>query len=692
MPWPQATDYNAAVQNPGGCFDEPNLREGQVDRDVFGLPRPHSGNFADVYQVQCPDGQSWAVKCFTREIPNLQSRYLEISKHLEQNRREFMVDFRYLDRGIRIGGVWYPILKMRWVEGLRLNEFVAEHIDRPIVLERLANMWLRLAQELREIRLAHGDLQHGNVMLVPGARTGFVNLRLVDYDGLYVPALADTPSGEVGHPNYQHPQRIRDGAYSAETDRFSHLVIYTALRCLRLGGKDLWDRNDNSENLIFRESDFRNPAQSRLLRELWSVEDGDVHALVGRVILASQDSLVELPLLDEVVLSGGVKRLSAAQEERTCGILKLPIMAHVGFGKATSLPADTSESRLDWLEANGSRSGTTESFLPSAPWENTERLETAPGATQTAGDRSDPQPMAVLEKAGETAIGRVTEATKSQRAAGTATAVPDGRPEANPPALSQGGLGMAADFVLARPWVVPVAGAGLLLVVVSAIGLLLPREVNIRPVLSEPPQLVPMEDVTLLGGESLVVPISIENTAEFTEPLLVQVDGLPDAVSVKPLRLVPPRQWGKLELTASLLAKTQRCPLVVSLRQEDGTRICESRFTLSVVKRPLPTLRVPAPIRLMPGKTQSVAFLVDRNGSRDAVKLSMTDLPPGVAASGPVALEIGADKGVLVLSAEKDADEASQMALVTLWVRGIAVDEQRLTVSVVLPVQDRKSP
>ena len=258
---------------------------------------------------------------FHARDPQLHNRYLAISAHLDQAQRIFMVDFRYLDDGMRIRGDWFPILKMRWVEGFRLNEFVAEHLDRPVIIERLCQMWLKLAQELREAGMAHGDLQHGNVLLVPGTKTGLLSLRLIDYDGLYVPALADQPSGEVGHPHYQHPQRLREGTYNAEIDRFSHLVIYTALRCLRLGGKVLWDRHDNGENLLFRESDFRNPSGSKLLRELWSIADADVRALVGRLVLTSQNPLPEAPLLDELMAGNRVVPLAAAEDERVRDIL-----------------------------------------------------------------------------------------------------------------------------------------------------------------------------------------------------------------------------------------------------------------------------------------------------------------------------------------------------------------------------------
>ena len=86
--------------------------------------------------------------------------------------------------------------------------------------------------------MAHGDLQHGNVLLVPVPETGRLSLQLVDYDGMFVPALAGFKTGEVGHPAYQHPQRLREAIYNAQIDRFSHLAIYTAIQGVIVGGGD----------------------------------------------------------------------------------------------------------------------------------------------------------------------------------------------------------------------------------------------------------------------------------------------------------------------------------------------------------------------------------------------------------------------------------------------------------------------
>ncbi|HEY7329133.1 MAG TPA: hypothetical protein VH592_15935 [Gemmataceae bacterium] len=323
MTWPNATDYNAAVQNPQLCFRDEDLRQGQAVGDLLGLPLPHSGNFADVYQIRGADGQSWAVKCFTRPVSGLRARYQAISEHLRLAQRAFMVEFQFLDEGICIRGQWHPLVKMRWVEGYCLNEFVCEQLNKPVLLEKLAELWVRLAQELRDADMAHGDLQHGNVLLVPDSKGSSLalKLKLIDYDGMFVPALADRPSEEVGHPHYQHPRRLHEGGYNRQMDRFSHLLIYTALRCLRVGGEKLWLSYDNQENLLFREEDFLQPSKSRLLHELWGLPDREVRGLVGHLLLASQGPLGAVPTLDELLDDNGTRPLSDVEEARVNNLL-----------------------------------------------------------------------------------------------------------------------------------------------------------------------------------------------------------------------------------------------------------------------------------------------------------------------------------------------------------------------------------
>ena len=301
MSWPLSQDYNEAIQSPTRNFADAELRLGKPAVSPLGIPMPCSGNFADVYQILCPDGSRWAVKCFTREVPGLRERYQEISRHLRQAKLPFTVDFTYLEQGIRVAGKWWPVLKMQWVQGLTLNQFVVQYLDKPAMLEALAQVWGRLPKYLRSAEVGHCDLQHGNILLVPGPNANSLALKLIDYDGMWVPALARTKSGEVGHSSYQHPLRIREGTYSLEVDRFPLLVIATALRVLSLKGRTLWEKYDDGDNLLFKESDLRAPAESPLFRELLTIPDQQNRTLVGALLRACNGKVEEAPLLEELI-------------------------------------------------------------------------------------------------------------------------------------------------------------------------------------------------------------------------------------------------------------------------------------------------------------------------------------------------------------------------------------------------------
>src|SRR6516225_6222628 len=104
MGWPLSQEYNEAIQSPDSSFGDDELRQGEAVTNALGIPMPRSGNFADVYEVKCPNGSRWAVKCFTREVRGLRERYSVISRHLQQAKLPFTVEFSYLEQGIRVRG------------------------------------------------------------------------------------------------------------------------------------------------------------------------------------------------------------------------------------------------------------------------------------------------------------------------------------------------------------------------------------------------------------------------------------------------------------------------------------------------------------------------------------------------------------------------------------------------------------
>src|SRR5580704_8139451 len=272
MSWPTSQDYNEAIQNAASSFADPGLKTGAVTVNKIGLPVPRSGNFADVYQFKGGDGKMWAVKCFTRKVAGLQERYAKIDEHLAKVKFPFTVGFKYFEEGIRVRGQWFPLLKMEWVEGFTLNEFVRDNADKPKYLHALMQMWAKLTARLRDGNFAHADLQHGNVLMVPGDSQNKLGLKLIDYDGMWVPALADYHSGEIGHPNFQHPLRLKDKLYNGDVDRFPHLAIASALRATLLGGRAFWDKFDNGDNLLFKENDLRDLGAAPVFKALWELK------------------------------------------------------------------------------------------------------------------------------------------------------------------------------------------------------------------------------------------------------------------------------------------------------------------------------------------------------------------------------------------------------------------------------------
>lgn len=293
MNWPPASDYQDAIQNPATCFNDVELKAGQVALNKIGLPRVASGNFASVYEVKS-GAHRWAVRCFLRQGEDQQNRYALLSLYLSRLTVAGLVEFSYQSEGIRVRGKWFPVVKMEWVEGSTLTTYVQKNLHQPQNLRTLALQWRGLVDRLRQNKIAHGDLQHGNVMVSPDAQ-----LRLVDYDGMFVPRLAGHRSSELGHRNYQHPKRSSED-FDERLDNFSALVIYTALMALSLE-PGLWKRFDNGENMLFTAQDFKQPAQSVLLTYLKQHTDPAIRSLANTLFTACQGSVAQVPDFRTVV-------------------------------------------------------------------------------------------------------------------------------------------------------------------------------------------------------------------------------------------------------------------------------------------------------------------------------------------------------------------------------------------------------
>jgi len=299
--WPDLTEYHEAMQSPQRSLGDPELQKAQIDKDRFGMPKPATGGNAVVYKATV--GQNaWAVRCFLRPISDHAERYAAISKHLQKNRSAHSTEFVYLADGLRIKGGTFPIVKMAWVQGQHLDRCVEGLLDKPRELAALREKFRTLVKDIEHAKFAHGDLQHGNI-LVTGR-----DLLLIDYDGMWVPALIGRQATEIGHRAYQHPKRGMTD-FGPHLDRFSALVIYLSLRALEIDRK-LWDTYCTGDNLLFVREDFNEPGRSPLWGDLAALKNAEVTYLAGILAAMVGRPVKDLPRLEAVLSqSAGVRPL-----------------------------------------------------------------------------------------------------------------------------------------------------------------------------------------------------------------------------------------------------------------------------------------------------------------------------------------------------------------------------------------------
>lgn len=266
--FPTSGAYVDALQDTRRCFTDPELADCVIRTDRFGLPRPISGNFASVFTADTTTGRRLAVKCFTRDVADQQARFREIGAALRDVPARWKVDFRYVESGVLVRGRPYPVLVMEWIEAQQLISWIDDRLrlgDRA-AFGRLADGFAELVVGLESAGIAHGDLQHGNLLV-----TARGELKLIDYDGMYVPALRERPAMELGQPNYQHPRR---GAadYGPWLDRFSARVIHLSLTALA-ADPALWHRlhKPGGEYLLLQKYDLEDLAASPNLQSLANV-------------------------------------------------------------------------------------------------------------------------------------------------------------------------------------------------------------------------------------------------------------------------------------------------------------------------------------------------------------------------------------------------------------------------------------
>ncbi|MBK8168592.1 MAG: serine/threonine protein kinase [bacterium] len=302
MSYPTLERYNEALQHPQTALIDPELRRGTVVTTGLGLPLALCGGFALTYTLEVGQAK-FAVRCFHKQSHALEQRYRAISGRLRALRSPHFLDFEFQARGIRVDGDLFPLVKMTWAAGKTLGEFLEEfHADKNVLRQVRASL-RALAALLESERLAHGDVQPGNVMVSDGGRS----LQLIDYDGMFVEALASLGGAELGHRNFQHPQRAA-GAWDARLDRFSFIALHCALLALETQPA-LWRQTQSDgDAVLFKANDYADPARSHLFDRLF----GQPHCAddARRFAAVCQADFAAVPTLEDFLAGKNVPRVA----------------------------------------------------------------------------------------------------------------------------------------------------------------------------------------------------------------------------------------------------------------------------------------------------------------------------------------------------------------------------------------------
>jgi hypothetical protein len=289
MPYPQIVEYHEAVQHPSQAFTDPELKQGAVAENNLGLPLVMSGGFALTYAVTTPR-RKCAVRCFHREIPAIQQKYDAISKKLRSLTNGCFVYFDFQQSGINVRQQTFPIVRMDWVEGDTLGIWLDKHFGDPRALEKARTDFAAIARFLEQKGIAHGDIQNGNVMVANG------DIKLIDYDGMFVPGMRPGNGSETGHKHFQHPER-RVSDFGPKMDRFSFIALDLSLKAV-IEDKSLYPKfREGGETVVFKANDFADPANSDIFRRLLAMPKLKEEA--RRFAAICEAPLGAVPTLDE---------------------------------------------------------------------------------------------------------------------------------------------------------------------------------------------------------------------------------------------------------------------------------------------------------------------------------------------------------------------------------------------------------
>ena len=275
MQYPLISEYVRAIQDASNNLDK--LAHLVPVLDDHGEPYRSSGAFAVVFKMKDEQtGKCYALKCFTEEQEGRAEAYRKIADELECVDSSYITSVKYLDKEIFVDSSCeedeFPVLLMDWIEGETMENYIAANYQDNYAMAMLCYRFCKMAAWLRSQPFAHGDIKPDNIMVRPDG-----SLTLVDYDGMFVPAMKGQKSPTIGTKDFSHPLRTVDD-FDETIDDFALASIALSLKAISLK-PSLLDEYGAADRLLFSVNDYNKLCKINLWKKLSKIKNMEIKKL-----------------------------------------------------------------------------------------------------------------------------------------------------------------------------------------------------------------------------------------------------------------------------------------------------------------------------------------------------------------------------------------------------------------------------
>ena len=284
MQYPLISEYLAAIRDANDNLDKLSHLVPVLDK--YGEPYRSSGAFAVVFKMKDEQtGKCYALKCFTEEQEGRAEAYRQIAEELEFVDSSYITSVKYMEKELFVDSNCedeeFPVLLMDWIEGETMETYIAANYTDTHAMSMLCYSFCKMAAWLRSQSFAHGDIKPDNIMVRPDG-----TLTLVDYDGMFVPAMKGQKSPTVGTKDFSHPLRTIDD-FDETIDDFALASIALSLKAISLN-PSLLQTYGASDRLLFSAADYIDLSKSKTFTALQGLlADEEAITLMSMFLLAS---------------------------------------------------------------------------------------------------------------------------------------------------------------------------------------------------------------------------------------------------------------------------------------------------------------------------------------------------------------------------------------------------------------------